>query len=88
MQLTTENIDTALEDAGLLIVARPGDDGNVHLGKLHPHETVTYTVPCTYNDTDTLVFNLGSLERGEVAVVRKFPNRQTAQYLVKFGEIL
>lgn len=88
MKLTTENIDKVLHDAGNLIVARHGDDGNVHLGKIHPHETVAYGTTVTYSDTDILLEELRLMLDTVAAVVHYFPNRQSAQYVAKFGEVL
>lgn len=88
MKLTTENIDTVLHDQAYLIVARPGDDGNVHLGKIHPHETVAYGTTITYSDTDILMEDLGLMPDNVAAVVHQYPNRQSAQYVVKMGEVL
>lgn len=88
MKLTTENIDTVLHDQAYLIVARPGDDGNVHLGKIHPHETVAYGTTITYSDTDILMEDLELMPVDTAAVVHQYPNRQSAQYVVKMGEVL
>lgn len=88
MKLTTENIDKVLHDAGNLIVARHGDDGNVHQGKIHPHETVSYSTTVTYSDTEILMEDLGLMPDNVAAVVYKYPHRQSAQFVVKFGEVL
>ena len=88
MILTTDNIDTVLHDQAYLLVARPGDDGNVHLGKIHPHETVSYSTTVTYSDTEILMEDLALMPHNEAAVVHYFPNRQSAQYVVKLGEVL
>lgn len=92
MILTSKNIDTVLHDAGNLIVARHGDDGNVHLGKIHPHETVAYDNTVTYSNLPTMVQNLQTMQDDTdetvVAVVHYFPNRQSAQFVVKYGEVL
>ena len=88
MILTSENIDTVLYDNAYLLVARPGDDGNVHLGKIHPHETVSYSTTVTYSDTEILMEDLGLMPDNVAAIVHKYPNRQSAQYVVKMGEVL
>ena len=88
MKLTTENIDTVLHDQAYLIVARPGDDGNVHHGKIHPHETVAYGTTITYSDTDILLGDLELMPDNVAAVVHQYPNRQSAQFVVKYGEVL
>lgn len=92
MKLTSDNIDTVLYDNGYLIVARHGADGNVHQGKIHPHETVVYNNTVTYSDVASLVQNLEAMQDGQeetiAAVVRKFPHRPTQQFVVKYGEVL
>lgn len=88
MKLTTDNIDTVLHDNAYLLVARHGDDGNVHQGKIHPHETVSYSTTVTYSDTEILMEDLGLMPDNVAAVVYKYPHRQSAQYVVKMGEVL
>lgn len=88
MKLTTDNIDTVLYDNAYLLVARHGDDGNVHQGKIHPHETVSYSTTVTYSDTEILMEDLELMPDNVAAVVHKYPNRQSAQYVVKMGEVL
>ena len=88
MKLTTDNIDTVLYDNAYLLVARPGDDGNVHLGKIHPHETVSYSTTVTYSGTEILMEDLGLMPDNVAAIVHKYPNRQSSQFVVKYGEVL
>ena len=88
MQITAQNLDKILHDGSYKILARRGDDGNVHLGKIHPHEAVAYTVPTTYDDTDTLLYNLDSLERDDIAIIQEYPNRTAKRYEVTYGEVL
>lgn len=88
MILTSQNITKVLHDNSYLIVARHGDDGNVHQGKIHPHETVTYSTTVTYSDTESLMEDLGLMPDNVAAVVHKYPNRPSAQYVVKMGEVL
>lgn len=88
MQLTAQNIDKVLENAGLLIVARQGADGNTHLGHIRRGEIVDYGTTVTYNDPESLVTDLDLMLDTDAAVIHKFPNRQSAQYVVKYGEVL
>lgn len=88
MKLTTDNIDTVLYDNAYLLVARRGADGNVHQGKIHPHETVSYSTTVTYSDAEILMEDLGLMPDNVAAIVHKYPNRQSAQYVVKMGEVL
>lgn len=93
MILTSTNIDKVLHDNAYLLVARIGDDWNLHQGKIHPHETVIYHNTVTFSDVGTMVNNLETMQDDDedtvtVALVRQYPNRTSAQYVVKFGEVL
>lgn len=92
MILTSANITKVLHDNSYLLVARHGDDGNVHQGKIHPHETVVYDNTVTYSDLQTMVQNLETMQDGTdetvVAVVYEYPTRREARYVVKYGEVL
>lgn len=88
MILTSKNIDTVLYNAGYLIVARRGDDGSIHRGTINRYETVAYGTTVTYSDTDILIEDLALMPHNEAAVVHQYPNRQSAQYVVKYGEVL
>lgn len=88
MQLTAKNLDEVLEDSTNMILLRPTSDGTPGTYRLQHTETVAYAPAVTYNTADEVMNHVTDMLDDSVALIRKYPNRQTMRYTVKYGEVL
>lgn len=88
MQLTAKNLDEILEDSANIILARPMSDGTPGTYRLQPTETVAYAPAVTYSTAEEVMSHVTDMLDNSVALIRKYPNRQTQRYVVRYGEVL
>lgn len=88
MEITAKNLDEVLEDAAHIILVRPVPDGTPMTYRLQPTETVSYAPAVTYSTADEVMSHVTDMLDNSVALIRKYPNRQTMKYTVKYGEVL
>lgn len=88
MQLTAKNLDEVLEDAAHIILVRPVPDGTPMTYRLQPTETVSYAPAVTYSTAEEVMSHVSDMLDDSVALIRKYPNRQTQRYVVRYGEVL
>lgn len=88
MEITAKNLDEVLEDSANIILVRPVPDGTPMTYRLQPTETVGYTPAVTYNTAEEVISHVTDMLDNSVALIRKYPNRQTQRYVVRYGEVL
>lgn len=88
MEITAKNLDEVLEDAAHIILVRPVPDGTPMTYRLQPTETVSYAPAVTYSTADDVMSHVTDMLDNSVALIRKYPNRQTQRYVVRYGEVL
>ena len=88
MEITAKNLDEVLEDAAHIILVRPVPAGTPMTYRLQPTETVSYAPAVTYSTAEEVMSHVTAMLDDSVALIRKYPNRQTMKYTVKYGEVL
>ena len=88
MQVTDKNLDEVLEDSANIILVRPTSDGTPGTYRLQHTETVAYAPVVTYSTAEEVMSHVSDMLDNSVALIRKYPNRQTMRYAVKYGEVL
>ena len=88
MEITAKNLDEVLEDSAHMILVRPTSDGTPMTYRLQPTETVGYAPAVTYSTAEEVMSHVTDMPDNSVALIRKYPNRQTQRYTVRYGEVL
>ena len=88
MQLTAKNLDEVLEDSANIVLVRPTSDGTPRIYRLQHTETVGYAPAITYSTAEEVMSHVTDMLDSSVALIRKYPNRQTQRYVVRYGEVL
>ena len=88
MQVTDKNLDEVLEDSANIILVRPTSGGTPGTYRLQHTETVAYAPAVTYNTAEEVMSHVADILDNSVALIRKYPNRQTQRYVVRYGEVL
>ena len=88
MEITAKNLDEVLEDSANIILVRPTSDGTPGTYRLQLTETVAYAPVVTYSTAEEVMSHVSDMLDDSVALIRKYPNRQTMRYAVKYGEVL
>lgn len=88
MEITAKNLDAVLDDAAHMILVRPAPDGTPMTYRLQPTETASYAPAVTYSTAEEVMSHVTDMLDNSVALIRKYPNRQTMKYTVKYGEVL
>ena len=88
MQITAQNLEKKITDAGNLILARIMADGKPHKHQLRRTETITYGTPIVYNTAEEVMSDVDAMNTDVGALVHYHPNRPSQRYVVKYGEIL
>lgn len=88
MEITAKNLDEVLEDSANIILVRPTSDGTPGTYRLQHTETVGYAPAITYSTADDVMSHVTDMLDNSVALIRKYPNRQTQRYVVRYGEVL
>lgn len=88
MEITAKNLDAVLDDAAHMILVRTAPDGTPMTYRLQHTETVGYAPAVTYSTAEEVMIHVSDMLDNSVALIRKYPNRQTMRYAVKYGEVL
>lgn len=88
MEITAKNLDEVLDDAAHMILVRPASDGTPMTYRLQHTETVGYAPAVTYSTAEEVMSHVTDMLDNSVALIRKYPNRQTQRYTVRYGEVL